>query len=100
MIVAHTLQGLASGEREVYLNLRVDFHRLTVEQIGPVLPLLHSFDRSRSQHRMPADELQVFDVALFADLRLENHYSLNASLAGQRRIGRRHLTNQKTRGHT
>jgi hypothetical protein len=61
---------LAASEGEVYLNLRIDFDRLSVQQVRLVLPLLHGFDRCRSQHRVPADQLQVFDVTCLADLRL------------------------------
>ncbi len=38
---------LASGEREVYLYLGLDFDRFSVEQVRLVLPLLHRFDCCR-----------------------------------------------------
>ena len=50
-----TLGILAPSEREVYLHLRVDLDRFSVEQVRLVLPLLHGFDRGRRQHRVPAD---------------------------------------------
>src|SRR5258708_27293986 len=56
-------RSLAPGEGEVYLYLRVDFNRLSVQEIRPVLPLLHGFDCRRSQHRMPAYQLQILDGA-------------------------------------
>ena len=63
-------RSLAPGEREVHLHLRLNLDRLSVQQIRLVLPLLHGFDRGRRQHRMPADQLKVFDRAFFADLSL------------------------------
>src|SRR5216684_4222943 len=47
---------LAAGEGEVYLDLRLDLDRLAIQQIGFVLPLLHSFDRSGRQHGVSADQ--------------------------------------------
>ena len=88
---------LAPSEGEVHLHLRVDLDRLSVQQVWLVLPLLHGFDRGRSQHRVPADQLQVLDVAFLADLRLENDHALNAGLPRQRRIRRRNLSDQKAR---
>jgi hypothetical protein len=41
-------RSLTSREREVHLYLRFNLDRLSVEQVGLVLPLLHSFDRGRS----------------------------------------------------
>src|SRR5579863_1475048 len=81
-----TLRSLASSEREVHLHLRLNFHRLSVKQVGLVLPLLHGLDRSRSQHRVPADQLQVDDIAVLADLSLQKNRALNTRLACQRRI--------------
>src|SRR5579864_8594234 len=91
---------LASSQREVHLHLRLNFDWFAVQQVALVFPLLYSLDRSRSQHRMPADQLQVLDVACLADLRLQQHRALNTSLTGQRRIRRRNLANQKTRSYT
>src|SRR5215467_3690521 len=91
---------LTSSQREVHLHLRLNFDRLAVQQIRFVFPLLHSFDRGRSQHRVPADQLQVFDVPCLADLRLQNHCALNTRLTRQRRVCRRNLADQKTRGYT
>ena len=65
------LGSLAPGESEVHLYLRIDFDRLSVQQIRLVLPLLHGFDRGRGQHWVSADQLQVLDVAVLADLRLQ-----------------------------
>src|SRR5260370_34029901 len=47
---------LAAGEREVDLDLRLNLDPLAVQQIGLILPLLHSFDRSGRQHRVSADQ--------------------------------------------
>src|SRR2546423_11909797 len=88
---------LAPGEGKVNLHLRIDFDRLSVQQVGLVLPLLHGLDRGRCQHRMPADQLQVLNGAILADLRLQNYHALNTGLACQRRIYRGHFPNQKTR---
>ena len=43
---------------------------------------------------MSADDPQVFDGALLADNGFKNYSALNASLLGQRRVRRLHLTDQ------
>src|SRR6266581_9434667 len=40
-----TLPGLASRQSEVHLNLCFHCHRLAVQHVGLVAPLLHSFNR-------------------------------------------------------
>src|SRR6266576_996647 len=86
---------LAAGQREVHLHLRINFDRFAVQQVRLVLPLLHRLDRGRSQHRVTADQLQVLDVASLADLRLQDHRSLNTSLTRQRRVRRIYPADQQ-----
>jgi hypothetical protein len=64
------MPALTSSEREVHLYLRLNFDRFAIQQIGLVLPLLYGLDRSRGEHRVPADQLQVLDITCLADLRL------------------------------
>src|SRR4029077_541459 len=91
---------LASGQRENHRNLGVDFHRFTVQNVGPVLPLLHGFDGCRGQHRMPTDQVKVFNTAILADLSLQQHTSLDACLSRQGRVGWLNFTQQQALGHT
>src|ERR1700721_1565834 len=61
---------LASGEREVHLNRSFHLDRFAIEQIGLVLPLLHGFDRGRSQHGGTADQVQILNIPGLADFAL------------------------------
>ncbi len=45
---------LALIQREIHLHGRLNFDRLTVQQVGLVLPLFHGFDRGWSQYRVAA----------------------------------------------
>src|SRR4051812_38008920 len=92
-------ESLASCEREVHLYLSLNLDRLSVEQVGLVFPLLHSFDRGGSQHRVPADQLQVLDSAFLADRGLQNNRTLDARLPSQGRISWRHLADQHAGAH-
>ena len=58
---------LAPCQREVDLHLSLDVHGISVQQIGPVLPLLNSVDRCRSEQGMSADELHFVDITFFVD---------------------------------
>ena len=78
--------GLASGQREVHLHLRFDLDRLSIEQVGLVLPLLDRFDRGWGEHGMSADELQIHDVAGFVELSFQGDDSLDPRLTRERRI--------------
>src|SRR4051812_25684248 len=86
---------LAAGKREVHLYGRFDLDRLAVQQVWLVLPLLYSFDRCWSQHRVTADQLQILNVAVLADLRLQHYRTLNARLTSERRIRGLDLADQK-----
>src|SRR5436309_10247326 len=92
--------GLASSQGEVHLHLCLNFDRLSIEEVRFVLPLFHGLNRSRCQHRMPTDQLKVFDTSFLADRSLQDHRALNTSLASQRRITRRYLADQHTGTHT
>src|SRR5579864_1096617 len=87
---------LTPGEGEVDLHLGFDLYWFTIEQVGLVLPLLDGFDRSRSQHGVPADQLQVLNAAILADLSLQDDRTLNARLTCQRRIIGADLADQKS----
>ncbi len=61
---------LASRQAEVHLYLGLDRHRFAIEQVRLIAPLLHGFDGRWRQHRVPADQLQILNRAILADLRL------------------------------
>src|SRR5882762_2579950 len=89
-------RGLAAGQREIHLNLRFHGHRLAIQHVRPVPPLLHGLDRRGGQHRVSADQPQVLNRAVLADFRLQQHGTLDPRLAGQRRIIRLHFLDQKS----
>src|SRR5271166_2312813 len=62
-------RSLASGQGEVDRYFRIYFDRFAVQQIWLIFPLLDGVERTLHQHRMPADQLQVFDGTILADLR-------------------------------
>ncbi len=64
----HTSRDLSSGEREVNGYFRIYFDRFAVQQVRFVLPLLHGVQCTLHQHGMPADQLQVLDGTILADL--------------------------------
>jgi hypothetical protein len=59
-------------KRKDHIHLRFDLDGLTVYKVWLVLPLLHRLERSRSQHRVSANYLQVLDIPLLADRRLQD----------------------------
>ena len=64
---------LTARQGEVDRNLGFHFHWLAVQDVRFVLPLLHGFDGSRSQHRVAADQAQVLDRTILADFGLQQH---------------------------
>src|SRR5512146_660930 len=74
---------LSARQREVHHYLGVHCHWFTVQHVGLVAPLLHGFNCSRGQHGMSADQLQVLDRTVLADLRLQQNLPLDAGLAGK-----------------
>src|ERR1700683_1199982 len=68
-VMAYTGLSLASGQGKVHCNFGIHFDRFAIQQIRLVLPLLDGVERALHQHGMPADQLQVFDSTVFADLR-------------------------------
>src|SRR5581483_3559352 len=72
---------LAASQGEVDRNLCFHFHRFTVQNVGPVTPLLHGFDSGRGKHGVSANEAQILDGTVLADLSLQQHTSLDAGLA-------------------
>ena len=49
---------------------------------------------------MPAEHMQILNGAVFADLGLQQHTTLDAGLTGQRWIIRLYFVNHHTLGHT
>src|SRR6202050_4577009 len=98
-VTPYPSRSLASRQGKVHRNFRIHFNRFAIQQIGLVLPLPHGVERTLYQHGMPADQLQVFDGPIFADLRSQNNCSLNARLPCQRRVARLYLLDKQTRYH-
>src|SRR5438105_2405891 len=82
--------GLSAAQVEIDSDRGLYFNRLSVQNVGPVLPLLHRIERRLHQHGMAAHHPQVFDVPTFTDNGVENHRALNARGFGQRWIRRLH----------
>ena len=55
---------LTARQHEVHRDLRLHLHRLSVERVRPVAPLLHRINRSLHQHGMSAEDLQIFNHAV------------------------------------
>src|SRR5258708_35224432 len=79
-----TRRTLTSSQGEVNLYFGIHFHRLAIQKIRFILPLLYGIDGSRSQHWMPTDQCKVFDGAIFADNGVQHNGSLNTGLTCQR----------------
>src|SRR5271157_4390730 len=86
---------LAACKREHHVHGGLHFHRLAVQVVGLIAPLLHGFERGRGQHWVSADHVQVLNGTVLADHRLQDDCALNARLTSQRRIRRLHLVNQQ-----
>ena len=88
-----------AGEYEVHANLGAYRNRFSVLQVGFVARLLHGVDRCRHQYRMSTHRSDILDRAIFCDVGIENHHSLNVALAGQNWInGRSHLNEEALGG--
>src|SRR5579872_4632509 len=95
LATSNSRSALASSQSEVHLNFCVHFHRFAIQKIRLIFPLLYGIDGRRSQHWMPADQSKVFDGSVFADDRVQDHMSLNASLPRQGRVIRLDTLHQK-----
>jgi hypothetical protein len=80
---------------EIYVDLGFHFHGFPLLKIWPVFPLLDGVDRRRHELRVPANNLQIFDVSVLADDRSQNHFPLDMRLARCLRILRRYLFQDK-----
>jgi len=58
---------------EVHQDLGLDLHRIAVQVIRLILPLLDRFLRGASQHRISTHYFQIADVAGLGDGRLQLH---------------------------
>src|SRR5712671_449009 len=79
---------------ELHRDGGVHFHRLAIQDVRLVSPLLHRFHRVVYQHGMAADHLQAFNRPLFADYRLKNNVSGDVGLLRDGRIYRLDLIDQ------
>ncbi len=61
--------------------------------------MLDRIDSGFDQHRVPANDAEVLDAAVFADHGLEDDFSLRVRDDRKVRIGRLDLVNQKTFGN-
>src|SRR5437762_11535230 len=62
---------------ELDLNRGLHFHRITVQNIRLVLPLLDCFHGSLDKDWMPTYSVKTFDGASLANGCLQNHIALN-----------------------
>ena len=58
---------LTTGQRENNVDRGVDIHRLAIEVVRLVAPLLDGIQRGAGEHGVAADHVQVLDGAIFAD---------------------------------
>ena|SRR5437879_4090941 len=91
---------LASGERKVHRDLRLDLDWLVVEDVGTIAPLHDRIDGCANQQGMASKDPQVFDRALPADHGFEHHRSLNACASRERRVGGLYFVNEISLPHT
>src|SRR5438876_568883 len=91
--------GLASSQGKVDRNLGLYFDGFAIQDVRFVLPLLHGFDSGRSQHRVAADQAEVLNRSVLADLGLQQYGALDARLPRQGRIVGLNFANQQTLGH-
>src|SRR5215475_7204981 len=86
--VSLLLSSLTAAQGEIHLDGGLYFHRFAVQDVRPVTPLAHGFDRRLIKHWRPANGAQVLDSSALADRSLQNHLSLNACCFGDSRIYR------------
>jgi hypothetical protein len=58
---------LPTGQRENNVDRGIDIHRLAIEVVRLVAPLLDGIQRGAGEHGVAADHVQVLDGAIFAD---------------------------------
>src|ERR1039458_1560380 len=87
---------LPTGQRENNVDRGVYIHRFAIEVVRLVPPLLDGIQRGAREHGVAADYVQVLDGAIFADQSLQQDGTLNASVAGKRRIDRLHSVDQQS----
>src|SRR4029077_6536660 len=86
--VSQLLSPLTAAQGEIHLYGGLYFHGFAVQDVRPIAPLTHSFDRRLVQHRRSADGAQVLNGSALADRSLQNHLSLNTSGLGDSRVYR------------
>src|SRR5579884_2073196 len=86
------------AQHKVDNNIGYHFYRLTIQDRRPVLPLQDRLLGSFYQKRMPANQLQIPDIAFFVDDRLKLDGTGNTSRPCQRWIDWLDLPDQ-LRGH-
>ena len=76
------------------------FHRLAVQNIRFVLPLLYCIHRSLNENWMPTYAVEVFDDSGLTYGRLQDDISLNVGDPGHLRICWRHVMDLEAFGDT
>src|SRR5579864_5718985 len=71
---------------EVHQNLGLDLYRFPVQVVRLVLPLPHGFLRGVRQDAITADHLQILNVTVLGDSRLQLHWALDTHLQRLRRV--------------
>lgn len=91
---------LPSAELENHCDLRFDLHRLPLQHVRPVFPLLDCIQCRLSQQRMSADHLQVLNGTFPANQSAQNHLALHSTRPRDVRIDRIHLADDEALSHT
>ena len=73
-------------ELEIHRDLRLNFDGFTVQSIRFVLPLLHGISCGAGETSIAAQRFHICDAAIFPDICLELHRTLNVHLLGRLRI--------------
>src|SRR5215469_4813642 len=89
-----SLTFLASRQVEVNCDLRVDFDRLSIQEIWPVTPLLYRFDCGLCEYPQTALDANILHGAIFADHCRQHYRPFNPGAASFRRILRRNVVDQ------
>jgi hypothetical protein len=90
-------------EGEIHLDLCLYVNGAVIQDIRMIDPLFDGIDRRRHEHRVTADEFQILNRPIFADIRLQQNRTLDSRLPRKWRIGWLHFLGQETfrhaRGH-
>jgi hypothetical protein len=70
------------GESEVDLDFRLDFDRLALKNVRTIFPLPRGVQGGGSEKRIAGNNLELSNVALFTNERVQHHNALHMFLTG------------------